>query len=260
MLHVRPLHLVLALFAALAILTVPLVAFAQGVPAMPAAAPALSVGMIVVLALTFVLGAAKQAQSTGKILGQFTLPASADVVAGLVVPFLGAFLQYLSTVAFSGAACAYAALAGLAAVTSSTAGALAVHAHMTMPAQVRAAKKAGTIVALAGVAALALMLSGCTLFRSASGSTVVNDVGSLAACVIQHVEQDADPTFETIAAECAGVAVSDVVQIVTALTVTPDAGAAPATRALKVHHAGSKPTAANDQMRDRDERFAGGAL
>lgn len=202
MLHVRPLHLVLALalFAALAVLTVPLVAFAQGVPALPAAAPALSVGMIVVLALTFVLGAAKQAQSTGKILGQFTLPASADVVVGLVVPFLGAFLQYLSTVAFSGAACAYAAFAGLAAVTSSTAGALAVHAHMTMPAQVRAMKKAGTLVALAGVAVLAMMLSGCTPAElaawdkgiSAGSSLVVPATGF--ACT---VATDVDPSGAT---------------------------------------------------------------
>jgi hypothetical protein len=90
----------------------------------------------------------------------------------------------------------------------------------------------------ATVASIALMLPGCSLFKSSTGSTVINDVGGLAACVIQHVEQDPDPTFEGIAAECVGVAVSDVVTIVAALQPTVDggSGAAPSTKAALVHH------------------------
>jgi hypothetical protein len=84
----------------------------------------------------------------------------------------------------------------------------------------------------------ALALPGCSLFKS-SGGTLAVDVGALAACIIQHVENDSTPTFEGIAEECSGVAISDVVAVVAALQVTPDSGpsaAAPSTKAALVHH------------------------
>jgi hypothetical protein len=82
-----------------------------------------------------------------------------------------------------------------------------------------------------------LSLSGCALFAS-KGAAIATSVGDVAACVISHAENDKDPTFETIAAECSGVAVSDVVTIVTALAAAPDGGAAEATvlRYRAIHH------------------------
>jgi hypothetical protein len=71
---------------------------------------------------------------------------------------------------------------------------------------------------------------------------VAGDVGQLVQCVLTHASTDADPNFETIAAECGGVAVTTVVEIITAVLTSetpPDAGVAPtpATLALKkVHH------------------------
>lgn len=88
------------------------------------------------------------------------------------------------------------------------------------------------------LSALALTLApACGFFKSSAGVATVNGFGQLAACVIQHVETDPDPTFEGIAAECSGVAIADVQTIVTALAAPVDAGPpAPAARALLVHH------------------------
>lgn len=88
-----------------------------------------------------------------------------------------------------------------------------------------------------------LLMPACSLFKS-SGGTIAVDLGALAACVIQHVETDIDPTFEGVAEECSGVAVSDVVAIVAALQVPSDGGtsaAAPSTKAALMHHRTPRP-------------------
>ena len=78
-------------------------------------------------------------------------------------------------------------------------------------------------------------LFACSWFK-ANGAAVASDVGNIAACVIAHAENDPDPTFESIAAECSGAAVADVVAIVTAMTAPTDAGEATIARYKRVHH------------------------
>ena len=110
-------------------------------------------------------------------------------------------------------------------------------------AAVKSALVAPISLVLAAWFVLTMAISGCSLFKSgATSTTIVNSVGSLASCVIDHVETDPDPTFETIAEECAPIAITDVTLIVAALATTPDAGSAaghPGGLAIRVHHRGA---------------------
>ncbi len=101
--------------------------------------------------------------------------------------------------------------------------------------------------------AAAMMLAGGVTIGASmgascqTGQTVAGDVGQVAACVIQHATTDVDPTFETIAAECGGIAVTSVVEIIEALITAQapsDAGVpvtpASAKAAVRVHHKAAK--------------------
>jgi hypothetical protein len=111
-------------------------------------------------------------------------------------------------------------------------------------ANVAAAVRTGVVrMATTALVVLAIVyVPACSLFKSGTTTTVVTDVGSIAACVLGHIETDIDPTAESIAIECAPAAVADVLAILTALDQPTDAGTSPAS--AKAHrilaHRGAK--------------------
>lgn len=192
-----------ALVVAFSVALFALPALAQAVP-LPAAPP-LSTGVIVVTLLSLLAGIVTQAQQSGKLFGQFTIPASAMIVVTIAAPFLGGALAYLQSVAFSTTALYFAAVAGVTAVLAASAPGVAVHAHFVVPdkmAAIRAARLAG---ATAGLAVL-LVMAGCASFSSglasfeklvAAGQVALVPAEQL-ACTI---DTDVDPTGAT--ADCA---------------------------------------------------------
>jgi hypothetical protein len=173
-------------------------AYAQGTP-LPAA-PQISTGAMVMLSLSTLLGIATQVQQSGKLFGQFTIPTAAIVVVNMVVPFLGGLVQYLSTVAFSGAAVTFGLFAGVANLLVGSAAGLAVHAHITIPARMasmRSSKAAATSMLLG---ALTMALFACTPAQLAAWDTAIKSGGTIAvqasnfACT---VATEVDPSGAT---------------------------------------------------------------
>ena len=110
-------------------------------------------------------------------------------------------------------------------------------------ANVAAAVRTGVVRMATTALVLAIVcVPACSLFKNGTTTTVVSDVGSIAACVLGHIETDIDPTAESIAIECAPAAVADVLAILTALDQPTDAGTSPAS--AKAHrilaHRGAK--------------------
>ena len=172
------------------LLMVPSIAYAQAV----GAAPALSVGAIVMLSVSFLFGLAVQAQASGKLLGQFVIPAKAMVVVALAVPFLGGVSTYLGGVTFSESAVLYAVFHGLTNVVSSAAGG-AAHAHFDGISTKTAARLAR--IAAAGPAGVLMLLlaAGCTAAEVqawdqgvAAGSSIVVPAAGFACAIAQDVD------------------------------------------------------------------------
>lgn len=93
---------------------------------------------VTVVVLSLVVGVITQAINTGKVAGQFQVPASWMVVLGIVAPFLGALTTTLVQAgALSSVSVFDAIVAGILAVTAGAAPGVAVHlalhAHLNVP-------------------------------------------------------------------------------------------------------------------------------
>ncbi len=210
----------------------------------------LSYTTIIISLLAVLSGYIANAIQSGSLFGVATVPKAWLPYLSLVGSFLSAFVASIAGASpVTQAAWFTALLAGLTALGGLGIGVTA-HQHLTtstslpIPGELLTTdppppvRRAPPIVAgMLGVMLL-VMVAGCSWLKS-NGPAVAGDLGSIAACVISHVETDPDPTYEGIAGECAGAAVTDVVAIVGSLLTPVDAGAsaaAPSTKARMVHH------------------------
>ena len=183
----------------LVIIMLPAYAYAQSV--VPTAPPALSVAELVMLTVSFLFAASTQAQQSGKLFGQFVIPAKAMVALGIVVPFLGGFATSLGTVAFSEASVVRAVFAGLMNLFVGSLPGLAVHAHFVVPEKMaaRAARLAAMSTAcflfVVSAAGCAQLQSDLSAFEQAvtQGSSLIAPASSFACTVAK----DVDPSGST---------------------------------------------------------------
>lgn len=86
-----------------------------------------------------------------------------------------------------------------------------------------------------------LTIASVTDCKSGIPAIAAGDVGTLVACVLAHAASDPSPTFESLALQCAPLAVADVEAIVTAVmsSSAPDGGVSSTSvaAARKIGHA-----------------------
>lgn len=132
----------LYVFVAICIFTVP--AWAQVAAPAPVAGalPPVSLAVGVVTLLSLVIGALTSMQQTGKLLGQYQLPAAAVTIIAIVLPFLGGALAVLKGVdAINGSAVFWAVSCGVGQMIASSSAGLAVHAHHVVPAMLKSLRQ-----------------------------------------------------------------------------------------------------------------------
>jgi hypothetical protein len=103
--------------------------------------PTLSTPVAVVMILSLLLGGLTQVIQTGALFGSIVTPKAWLPALTIAATFLGGVVSYfggLSPVVLTGSSVFYAVVAGVSALLSSTVPALAIHAHVTVPQQVRA--------------------------------------------------------------------------------------------------------------------------
>ena len=127
-----------------AILLIPATALAQsGTSAAGSPTLELSTLTAVVTILNLLVGALTQAQQSGKLLGQWSIPASAMVWIGIVLPLVSGIGAYLGTAsAINGTTLFFAVAAGVTDLLASSAAGVAVHAHLVVPAKMAAMRLA----------------------------------------------------------------------------------------------------------------------
>lgn len=116
--------------------------------------PTLSTPVAVVMILSLLLGCINQIVQTGGLFGQITPPKAWLPEFTIAASFLGGVVAYfsgLSPLVLDASSIFYAVAAGVTALLTSSAPAIAVHAHYVVPSQARALrlaarKPAGTIV------------------------------------------------------------------------------------------------------------------
>jgi hypothetical protein len=125
-----------------AFFSLPAVAFAQSAPLSIPTTP-VSTPVAVVMILSLLLGALTQDIQTGAFLGKFITPKSWLPGTTLAATFLGGVVGYfsgLNPVALTGSTIFYAVATGVAALIFGSTPGVAVHAHFTVPAQIKAAR------------------------------------------------------------------------------------------------------------------------
>jgi hypothetical protein len=184
-------------------------AYAQTGP-VTAPLPPLSIGVALMLALNLVLGFLTQAQQSGKILGQWSIPPVEMIVIGLVFPVISGFVSFMSGpgVVFNGTSITYGIAAGLAALIAASAPGVAVHAHFVVPAKMqavrddkavataRAASVSNAVKVAGGLIMMALV--GCASFAQfiqaiQAGQAAIVPATNLAC----EIAVDVDPTGAT---------------------------------------------------------------
>ena len=135
--------LTMKLSLVVAILLVPATALAQSGTSASAVPLELSTLTAVTTVLNLLVGALTQAQQSGKILGQWSIPAGWMVAVGIVLPLVSGIGAYLGTAsAINATTIFYAVAAGVTDLLASSASGVAVHAHLVVPAKM-AALRAG---------------------------------------------------------------------------------------------------------------------
>jgi hypothetical protein len=107
--------------------------------------PTLSTPVAVVMILSLILGILTQAVQTGAVFGQFLTPKPWLPWLTIAMTFLGgvvAYFQSLSPVVIDASTIFYALAMGVSALLASSAPAVVVHAHFTVPRQIAAWRSA----------------------------------------------------------------------------------------------------------------------
>jgi hypothetical protein len=107
-----------------------------------ASLPHVSLAVAVVTVLSLVVGALTSMQQTGKLLGQYRLPAAAVTVIAIILPFLSGALAVLQGVSkIDGSAIFWAVSSGIGQMIASSAPGLATHAHHVVPTMLQPPKE-----------------------------------------------------------------------------------------------------------------------
>jgi len=118
------------------------------VPVPPVTLPTLSLASAVVAVCSVALGILTQMIQTGKFLGQWVTPKSWLPDFTIAATFLGGAVAYLTSqqsLAINGTTVFYATMAGVLDLVSGAAPGLAVHAHVLVPAKLRALRAASVV-------------------------------------------------------------------------------------------------------------------
>jgi hypothetical protein len=135
--------LTMKLSLVVAILLVPATALAQSGTSSSAVPLELSTLTAVTTILNLLVGALTQAQQSGKILGQWSIPPGWMVAVGIVLPLASGIGAYLGTAsAVNATTIFYAVAAGVTDLLASSASGVAVHAHLVVPAKMAALRTA----------------------------------------------------------------------------------------------------------------------
>ena len=114
----------------------------------PGSGPTLSLATAVVTVLSVLLGILTQMIQTGRFLGQWVTPKAWLPEFTLGATFLGGVVAYLTSQApltLNGATIFYAVMAGVVDLVSGAAPGIAVHAHIIVPAKLRALRAASVV-------------------------------------------------------------------------------------------------------------------
>lgn len=115
----------------------PATAWAQSGSSQAGQAVELSTLSVVVTVLNLLVGLLTQAQQSGKLFGQWSLPTWAVTLIGIVLPLASGIGAYLATASeLTGTTVFYAVMAGVTDLLASSSAGMAVHAHLVVPAKV----------------------------------------------------------------------------------------------------------------------------
>lgn len=202
---VQALGLSLILYALLCLLTTS-PAFAQTAPS---PLQNVSTATAVVMLLSVLLGAVTQMIQTGTFLGKWVAPKSWLPDLTIAATFLGGVISYLSSqspLVLNGTTIAYAVISGVTSLFAGAAPGFAVHAHVVVPAHVRALRAAAQAAASppSAPAGTAAATAGFIRLEALRVLTLVSVIGlCLVPGIIRqaHTQRSVDVDVKPVSAE-----------------------------------------------------------